>query len=176
MKNKTMKRCNPYRVHTSIVKKSAATISSQCRVRNSFHVVLRPRSGAGSMPCRSRIAAIVLCNLVAQIAQGALDAPIAPVPVLFGHSDHQGLDHAGSARSPWFAIATTVILQRNQLPMPSQERLGRDNRGDLRQKLPAETFGLSGQSTAVVVIKPQSSLTNLFAKNPVLLAKVIDHQ
>jgi len=32
------------------VKKSAATISSQCRLRNSFQLVFRLRSGAGSMP------------------------------------------------------------------------------------------------------------------------------
>ena len=60
MKNRTMNRCNPRRVHTSTVKKSAATISSQCCVRNSFQVVFRIRSGAGSIPCRLRISAIVL--------------------------------------------------------------------------------------------------------------------
>jgi len=52
-------------------------------------------------------------NLVAQIGQGALDAPIAPVPVLFGHSDHQSLNHAGGARSSRFAITTAIILQCN---------------------------------------------------------------
>jgi hypothetical protein len=60
MKNKTINRCSPRLVHTSTVKKSVATINSQCWLRNSFHVVLRIRSGAGSMPCRSRICAIVL--------------------------------------------------------------------------------------------------------------------
>lgn len=53
--NRTRNRCNPRRVHTSTVKKSAATIWPQCRDRNSFHVVFRFRSGAGSSPCRSRI-------------------------------------------------------------------------------------------------------------------------
>ncbi len=60
MKNSTTNCCSPRRVHTSTVKKSAATIRSQCRLRNSFQVVLRLRSGAGSIPCRSRISAIVL--------------------------------------------------------------------------------------------------------------------
>src|SRR3984893_8520179 len=50
MKNSTMNRCSPRRVHTSTVKKSAATISSQCWLRNSFQVVFRLRSGAGSIP------------------------------------------------------------------------------------------------------------------------------
>jgi len=47
-------------VQASMVKKSAATIRSQCCVRNSFQVVLRSRSGAGSIPCRANISAIVL--------------------------------------------------------------------------------------------------------------------
>jgi hypothetical protein len=49
-KNSTMKRRNPLRVQTSTVKKSVATISSQCRLRNSLHVVFLLRSGAGSIP------------------------------------------------------------------------------------------------------------------------------
>ena len=35
-------------------------LASAFCVRNSFHVVLRLRSGAGSMPCLSRMSAIVL--------------------------------------------------------------------------------------------------------------------
>ena len=53
------KRFNPVQVQTSTVKKSVATISSQCWVRNSRHVVLRLRSGAGSMPFRFRMFATV---------------------------------------------------------------------------------------------------------------------
>ena len=48
--NSTTNRWSPRRVHTSTGKKSAAMINSQWRVRNSFHVVFRFRSGAGSMP------------------------------------------------------------------------------------------------------------------------------
>ena len=50
MKKSTTKRYNPARLHTSTVKKSLATICSQCLLRNSFQVVFRLRSGAGSMP------------------------------------------------------------------------------------------------------------------------------
>ena len=43
MKNKIRKRCSPRPVQASTLKKSAATISSQCCVRNSFQVVFRSR-------------------------------------------------------------------------------------------------------------------------------------
>jgi hypothetical protein len=42
-----------------MVKKSAATITSLCWDKNSFQVVLRLRSGAGSRPCSLGILAIV---------------------------------------------------------------------------------------------------------------------
>src|SRR5215472_5750024 len=51
-KKENEKARSPLAVQTSIVKKSAATIISQCCARNSFQVVLRLRSGAGSMPLR----------------------------------------------------------------------------------------------------------------------------
>src|SRR5215475_12023961 len=60
MKKRTIKRCRPFAVHTSIVKKSEATICCQWRLGNSFHVVFRLRSGAGSIPCSFKILATVL--------------------------------------------------------------------------------------------------------------------
>jgi hypothetical protein len=50
IKNSTVNRWSPCRVHTSMVKESAATISSQWRLRNSFQVVFRFGSGARSIP------------------------------------------------------------------------------------------------------------------------------
>src|SRR5437660_8309159 len=126
MKNSTMNRCSPRRVHTSTLKKSAATISSQCRLRNSFQVVFRLRSGAGSIPCRSRISAIVLRAIACpRLGQCALDPPIAPILVLRCESDHQLLDIDGCSRTPRSALRSAVVLVGDQLPMPGQQGLGR---------------------------------------------------
>src|SRR5215469_18039897 len=95
MKNRTRNRCKPRRVHTSTVKKSVATIVSQCRLRNSFHVVFRLRSDPMSFQNRSNRTA---GKLVAQMGQGALDPSIAPIPVLLCHAHHQSLDLIGGAR------------------------------------------------------------------------------
>jgi hypothetical protein len=61
----------------------------------------------------------------------------------------------------------------DQFSMPGEQGLGRDNRSYLPQHLPSQPFGLGCQSTALVVIEPQSAPTQLLAKNPVLLAEVI---
>ena len=93
-------------------------------------------------------------NSVTQIGHRSLDAPIAPIPVLFGHSHDQVLGLPGGARPSRSALPTAVVLLGNQLSMPGQQRLGRDNRGHLGQNLPSQAFGLGRQATTLVVIEP----------------------
>src|SRR5450759_4087184 len=113
-------------------------------------------------------------NLVTQIGQRPLDATIAPIPVLFGHSHYQVLGLPGGARPSRSALPTAVVLPGNQLSMPGQQRLGRDNRGHLGQNLPSQSFGLGRQATALVIVEPQPTAIELLAKHPVLLAKVVN--
>jgi hypothetical protein len=49
------------------------------------------------------------------------------------------------------------------------------DRGHLGQKLPSQSFGFGGQSTSLVIAEPQTSVAELFAKNTVLFAQVLDH-
>ena len=58
--------------------------------------MFRLRSGIGSLPSRCNGAA---ANIVSEIGQRALDAPVTPIPVLLGISNHQRLDLAGDGRS-----------------------------------------------------------------------------
>ncbi len=51
IKKSTRNLVKPLRVQASIVKKSAATITSRCCDKKSFHLVFSSRSGAGSSPC-----------------------------------------------------------------------------------------------------------------------------
>jgi len=74
----------------SIVKKSAATITSRCCDKNSFHVVFRSRSGAGSSPCSFRMFATRLAS--------APWIPVVPIPVLRSHTDLGSFSGARTAR------------------------------------------------------------------------------
>ena len=60
--------------------------------------------------------------------------------------------------------------------MPGQQSLGRDDGGDPGKSFPPQRLGLNGESPALIVIETQSPAAELLAKNPVLLAKVIDSQ
>jgi hypothetical protein len=71
-------------------------------------------------------------HLVPQIGQGALDAPVAPIAILFGHPFDQRFHLSGGARSPRPALATPIVFVSDQLAMPGQQRLWGDDRGELR--------------------------------------------
>src|SRR5215467_3844548 len=129
-KNSTMNVCRPFRVHTSTVKKSAATISSQCRLRKFL-----PRRLPAPLQCRLHAVSLqnvsdrAASNLVAQIGQCTLDPTITPIPVLFCQSDHQGLDIDGFSRTAWPTLLCSIVLVGNQFPVPSQQGLGRGDSG-----------------------------------------------
>ena len=108
------------------------------------------------------------------MGQSALDAPIAPIPVLFGYPCHHEFDLPGRTRSPRPALAAAIVFLSDQLAMPGQQSVWRDDGGDLHQKLPSQAFGLGDQSSALIVGEPQSPSAELLSKNPILLAKVVN--
>src|SRR5215467_10306527 len=71
-------------------------------------------------------------------------------------------------------MGSSVVLLGDQLPVPSQQGLRRDNVGDLGKNLSSQRFGLYGQSPALIVIQAQSPAAELLSKNAILLAKVIN--
>src|SRR5215471_10637647 len=71
-------------------------------------------------------------------------------------------------------MGSSVVLLGDQLPMPSQQGLRRDNAGDLGKSLSSQRFGLYGQSPTLIVIEAHSLATELFAKHPILLAKIFN--
>src|SRR5215467_15287206 len=71
-------------------------------------------------------------------------------------------------------MGSSVVLLGDQPPVPSQQGLRRDNAGDLGKSLSSQRFGLYGQPPALIVIEAHSSATELFAKHPILLAKIFN--
>src|SRR5215471_1275460 len=71
-------------------------------------------------------------------------------------------------------MGSPVVLLGDQLPVPSQQGLRGDKAGDLGKSFSSQRFGLYGQSPALMVIEAHSPATELFAKHPVLLAKIFN--
>src|SRR3954447_19710210 len=72
-------------------------------------------------------------------------------------------------------MGSSVVLLGDQFPVPSHQGFRRDNAGDFGQNLSSQRFGLYGQSPALIVIEAHAPTTELFAKHPILLAKVFNH-
>src|SRR6516162_8177309 len=71
-------------------------------------------------------------------------------------------------------MARSVVLLGDQLPVPSQQGLRRDNAGDLGKSLSSQRLGLYGQSPALIVNEAYSPATELFSKHPILLAQIFN--
>ena len=104
MKDNPTNRTRPLRVQTSTVKKSAATISSQCPGR-----LLFPSRGSLDPAPLQNIGNRAAGDFVPEVEQRSLDPTIAPIPVLFGHSDDQGLDRIGSTPTARSTLPTPVV-------------------------------------------------------------------
>ena|ERR1017187_3002691 len=101
----------------------------------------------------------------------------------FGDADHRGSLRRAEPPTPRFlgderaaraTFAGTIVFLRDQFPVPTQQGLWRYNCGDLSQEFATKYFGPGRQSTALVVVEPQSPPPELLAKHFVLFAKVID--
>src|SRR5215469_1957617 len=71
-------------------------------------------------------------------------------------------------------MSSSVVLLGDQLPVPSQQGLRRDNAGDLGKSFSSQRLGLDGQSPALIVIEAHSPITELFSKHPILLAEIFN--
>jgi len=84
-----------------------------------------------------------------------LDPCVAPAGVFFRHPDNQLTDllhHTGTT----YTLSWIRPLGGDQLAVPREDRLRRDDGGDLAQGLPAQQLSFGRQSTALVIGKMQS--------------------
>ena len=63
--------------------------------------------------------------------------------------------------------ASMTVSLRDQLSVPAQQCLQRDDCGELGQHLSPKSSGFGGKTPALVISEPQTSITELFAKDTV---------
>jgi hypothetical protein len=94
--------------------------------------------------------------------------------VLHGHPHHELSNCRRGPRSSWPAIGYSVVLGGNELAVPGQQRIGRDDAGEATQGGSAKNLGPDRESAPLVVRQPNPSLAELLPQDPVLLAEVLD--
>jgi hypothetical protein len=78
-----------------------------------------------------------------------------------------------SAKTPERLLRLLVSVHlRHQLPVPSQQRVRRDDRRDLTQGLPTQPVGPYGESPAVVIGEPQAPAADLLPEDAILFDQI----
>ena len=73
------------------------------------------------------------------------------------------------------SAGAAVVLPGNQPPVPAENRVRRDDAGDLRQNPPAEFLASHRESTALGVGQAKWTWAKLLPEDPILLPEIIDH-
>ena len=108
-----------------------------------------------------------------EILQRTLDARVAPTRILGRHPHDQPADlreHTGPSRTP----LRVRPFPGDELPVPAQNRVGRDDRRDLRQHPTTEPLAEASQPPPFVVGEPQALVAQLRLQDAVLFAQVLD--
>src|SRR5437667_386184 len=117
----------------------------------------------------------VVCQIVAEVGQGSLYPPIAPRAILFGHADRQSCN----VRARWWPTPrlarTASVLPANQISVPRQQSFRRGDPRHLLQGFPPQLFRFGSQSSSLVIVELQTSITHLFAKDAILLDQICDN-
>ena len=108
------------------------------------------------------------------IFQRPLDSRVAPARIVGHHADRQTPDLASYARSAG-ALPGVRPLAGDQLSVPSENRVGRDERGELVQRAATEPVSQHRQTPALSIVQSQPTAAQLHLQRAVLFAKVGDH-
>jgi len=90
-----------------------------------------------------------------EVVEGTLDAPVTPAGVLLRHLSNQRADfrdHTATRRS----VLGVGPFAGDELPVPSEQRVRRDDCRDLAQGRTAQSVGSRGKFPPVVIGEPEA--------------------
>ena len=114
-------------------------------------------------------------DVVAEIRERATDARVPPRWILDRHPHHEVGHLAWRCRPASTSAGAAAVLPGNQPPVPAENRVRRDDAGDLRQNPPAEFLASHRESTALGVGQARWTWAKLLPEDRILLPEIIDH-
>ncbi len=169
---RTKHRTKPVRVSSSTLKKSVAAIAPQCAFGNVSREI--PFLRIGSNPFSSRIRFIVLRPISCPNVGRSLNSGGSPAWILTSHSEDQLPNFSCSSRMPRASALAAVILPRDQLTVPPEQSIRGHQGLYLEEPFTANLLGLRRESVALLIGKPKSLSTQLFAQGPLFLLEIFD--
>ena len=103
-----------------------------------------------------------------EVAAGTPNTGVAPLAVLGGHPDDEPADRVHAPWAARSATAAAVVLPRDQLSMPAEEGIGRDQGVPVTAYPSPEARGLGGQAPARGVGDPEPARTERLSADAML--------
>src|SRR4051812_24958659 len=103
----------------------------------------------------------VSSKLVTKVAEHAEDPGVAPGRVLGGELDDQALQRSGRAGASTSSSSSAVVLVRDELAVPAQDRVGRHEAGELLQDAATKRLALGREPAALCVGEAHAPATEL---------------
>ena len=126
--------------------------------REALPVRLQERlPGQAPAPLGSRVDPVVVqdplhrgpSDLVAEVRERPADPCVPPLGILDRHPDHARGHVTSRHRPASTAAGAAVVCLGDQSPVPAENRVRRDDAGDLHQDAPSEFLAAPGESTAL---------------------------
>ena len=100
-------------------------------------------------------------DLVSQVRQSVTNASVTPGRTISRHRQDELHDVLLRSRPPWAPLFRSVVLLRHEATVPSQDRVGRNDRGDLYENLSAHNLSLDRQTASLIVVKTNAAAAEL---------------
>ena len=109
-----------------------------------------------------------------EVAAGTPNTGVAPLAVLGGHPDDEPADRVHDPWAARSATAAAVVLPRDQLSMPAEEGVGRDQGVPVTAYPSPEARGLCGQAPALGVGDPETARTARLSEDAILFLERVN--
>ena len=113
-------------------------------------------------------------DLVAEVRERPADPCVTPLWILDRHPDHERGNFASRHRPASTAAGAAVVCLGDQSPVPAENRVKRDDAGDLHQDSPSEFLAAHGASTALGIGPAKRPRAQVLPEDPILLPEIRD--
>ena len=138
-----------------------------------------------SLPVRRGLDSVLFENIadrrvgdvITDVGQGPLDPVVTPGRILLGLAKDQIDDDLADSRATWLLLLPigVILLLRHQHPVPSQYRIGREQRANLFEHFASKDLAFDCQTPALVVVEQHAFRTEFLFEHLILGAEVFDH-
>ena len=115
-----------------------------------------------------------MCGFRLPLTERPADPSVPPLGILDRHPDHARGHVTSRHRPASTAAGAAVVCLGDQSPVPAENRVRRDDAGDLHPDAPSEFLAAHGESTALGIGPAKRPRAQVLPEDPILLPEIRD--